>query len=95
MKKLSIVRFKPKPGKKDEFVAGILDFNKERMTASARTFYLMDYGDEVIAVAIRDPDNFAEDVSKGVEWLDQHRHLLEEYNAEDRHTIPMPGDLIG
>lgn len=95
MKKLSIVRFKPKPGQKDDFVAAITDFNKERMVASARTFYLMDYGDEVVAVAIRDTDNFAEDVSKGVEWLDQHRHMLEEYNAEDRNTIAMTGDLIG
>ena len=95
MKKLSIVRFKPKSGQKDDFVAAITDFNKERMVASARTFYLMDYGDEVVAVAIRDTDNFAEDVSKGIEWLDQHRHMLEEYNAEDRNTVAMTGDLIG
>ena len=33
-------------------------------------------------------------MSGGVDWLDTQRHLLEEFNEVDRHTIPLTGDLI-
>ena len=33
-------------------------------------------------------------MSGGVDWLDTKRHLLEEFNEVDRHTIPLTGDLI-
>ena len=35
-----------------------------------------------------------ESAKQGVGWLDQQRHLLQEHNEVDRHTIFMTGDLI-
>jgi hypothetical protein len=29
-----------------------------------------------------------------VNWLDTQRHLLQEYNEVDRHTLPVTGDLV-
>ena len=31
---------------------------------------------------------------EGVEWLDSVKHMLQEYNPTDRHTIPITGDLF-
>ena len=58
------------------------------------THYLMTHGDEIYAVVIRDANALQEKASKGVEWLDTQRHLLQEYNEVDRHTLPLTGDLI-
>jgi hypothetical protein len=54
----------------------------------------MTHGDEIYAVAIRDADALQESASKGVEWLDTQRHLLQEWNDVDRHTLPVTGDLV-
>ena len=56
--------------------------------------YLMTHGDEIYAVAIRDADALQESASKGVEWLDTQRRLLQEWNDVDRHTLPVTGDLV-
>ena len=50
--------------------------------------------DEVVAVAIRDADKLEESVKQGVGWLDQQRHLLQEYNDLDRHAMATTGDLV-
>ena len=58
------------------------------------THYLMTHGEEIYAIAIRDADVLQEKASKGVEWLDTQRHLLQEWNEVDRHTLPVTGDLV-
>ena len=94
MKKMSIIRFRPKNGCMDEFIEASLKFSKDRGTAVPPTHFLMKSGEEVIAVVIRDSDTLNESMSGGVDWLDTQRHLLEEFNEVDRHTIPLTGDLI-
>ena len=54
----------------------------------------MTHGDEIYAVAIRDADALQERSAEGVNWLDNQRHLLQEYNEVDRHTLPVTGDLV-
>ena len=52
-------------------------------------------GDEVIAVVIRDADSFEESAKDGVvNWLDERRPMLQEYDPVNRHTIPISGDLV-
>ncbi len=94
MKKLSIIRFKPKPECFDEFLENVRANSRESRTANQPTHYLTAHGDEIDAVAIRHADVLQEKASKGVEWLDTQRHLLQEYNEVDRHTLPVTGDLV-
>jgi hypothetical protein len=54
----------------------------------------MTHGDEIYAIVIRDANVLQEKASKGVNWLDTQRHLLQEYNEVDRHTLPVTGDLV-
>jgi len=35
-----------------------------------------------------------QNAAEGVNWLDTQRHLLQEFNEVDRHTIPLTGDLV-
>ena len=93
MKKLSIIRFKPKPGCFDEFLANVAENSKESRTANPPTHFLMTRDDEIFAIVIRDADSLAQQSAQGVNWLDTQRHLLQEFNEVDRHTIPMTGDL--
>ena len=91
-KKLSIVRFKPKPEHFDEFIAAIKERNNG--DTAMTEFKLMKTATEVVAIGVRDPSVFDESVQSGVEWLDQHRHMLQEYDPINRHTIPMTGGLV-
>ena len=62
---------------------------------SQNTHITVTAGDEVIAVVIRDADGFEESAKEGVvNWLDQRRPMLQEYDAVNRHTIPLSGDLV-
>ena len=54
----------------------------------------MTQGDEIYGVVIRDADTLQESASKGVNWLDTQRHLLQEYNEVDRHSLPVTGNLV-
>jgi|TARA_B100000768_G_C10941800_1_gene234016 hypothetical protein len=94
MKKLSIIRFKPKPECFDEFLASMKAYAKDRATSNPPTHLLMTTKDEVIGVVIRGDDAINESMKTGVNWLDQQRHLLQEYNEVDRHTMPVTGDLV-
>ncbi|MBL6780083.1 MAG: hypothetical protein ISQ25_11490 [Rhodobacteraceae bacterium] len=49
---------------------------------------------EVVVIGVRDPSVFDESVRSGVEWLDQHRSMLQEYDPVNRHTLPLTGDLV-
>ena len=94
MKKLSIIRFKPKPENFQEFLQNLRQNSSQGRTAIPPTHYLMAHGDEIYAVAIRDADALQESSAEGVNWLDNQRHLLQEYNEVDRHTLPVTGDLV-
>jgi len=49
----------------------------------------------LIAVVIRDADGFEESAKEGlVNWLDERRPMLQEYDPVNRHTIPLSGDLV-
>ena len=91
-KKLSIIRFKPKPEHYDQFLADVLENNKDK---DPHTRLAVKAGDEVIVVAIRDADGFEERAKDGVvNWLDERRPMLQEYDPVNRHTIPLTGDLV-
>ena len=94
MKKLTIVRFKPKPEHFDAFVQEL----KQASTAPDRTAILNSFvrtkDEEVFSIVIRHADKLEEDAKRGVKTLDGMRHMLQEYNEVDRHTIPLTGDLV-
>jgi hypothetical protein len=90
MQKLSIIKFKPKQGCLDEFAANLIAFNDSKH----RVFHLMQSGDELHAIVIRDADILTQDAATGVQFLDGQRHLLQEFDAVNRHTIPLSGDLL-
>ena len=91
-KKLSIVRFKPKPEQFDEFVQ-LLKARHESDPAMTDT-KIMTTNEEVVGVVVRDTKIFSENVQSGVEYLNTVRHMLQEYDPVNRHTIPMTGDLV-
>ena len=91
-KKLSIVRFKPKPEHFDEFVQ-LLKARYESDPAMTDT-KIMATEDEVVGIVVRDTKIFSENVQSGVEYLNTVRHMLQEYDPVNRHTIPMTGDLV-
>ena len=91
-KKLSIIRFKPKPEHYDQFLADVMINNKDK---DPNTRFAVKAGDEVIVVAIRDADGFEQRTKESVvNWLDERRPMLQEYDPVNRHTIPLSGDLV-
>ena len=91
-KKLSIVRFKPKPENFDEFVQ-LLKARHESDPAMTDT-KIMTTEEEVVGIVVRDTKIFSENVQSGVEYLNTVRHMLQEYDPVNRHTLPMTGDLV-
>ena len=91
MKKLSIIRFKPKPECYEEFLAAL---KIQATNAQHIEHRIVRCDDEVVAISIREADKLAGSAKQGVEWLDRHRHLLQEWNDVDRHTLAMTGDLV-
>ena len=91
-RKLSIVRFKPKPECFDEFLQNIQAWQSQ--IHSDNGHLLMRTNEEVVAVVVRDSEMLQENIQRGVAWLDSQRPLLQEYNEVDRHTLPMTGDLV-
>ena len=91
-KKVSVIQFKPKPEHYEQFLSDVLESVKDREPNEHFTFTA---GDEVIAVVIRDADGFEESAKEGVvNWLDERRPVLQEYDTVNRHTIPLSGDLV-
>ena len=90
MQKLSIIRFKPKLGCLDEFATNLTAFNETKH----RIFHLMQSGDELHAIVIRNAEILTQDAADGVNWLDGQRHLLQEFDSKNKHTIPLSGDLL-
>ena len=50
--------------------------------------------EEVFSIVIRKADQLEADAKQGVEYLNTVRHMLQEYNETDRHTIPLTGDVV-
>ena len=94
MNKVSVIRFKPKPECFNEFLNNIKERNIDKANTTPPTHYLMTTADEVVAIAFRAESELSQSSAKGVNWLDTQRHLLLEYNKEDRHTIPLTGNLV-
>ena len=75
----------------DTFLADVVENGKDREPNT----HFTTAGDEVIAVVIRDADSFEESAKDGVvNWLDERRPMLQEYDPVNRHTIPISGDLV-
>ena len=91
-RKISIVRFKPKPECFDEFLQNIQDWHAQVFTDG--DYRIMRTHDEVIGIVVRDSEMLEENIKLGVKWLDSQRPLLQEYNDVNRHTMPMTGDLV-
>ena len=86
------IRFKPKPEHYDDFLQDVIENGKEREPG---THFVMKKDDEVIAIVIRDSEGFEQSAQDGVvNWLDERRPMLQEFDPVNRHTIPMTGDLI-
>ena len=93
MRKMSIVRYKPKPECYDEFLEALQTLQNERATAVPPAAWTLKKDDEIIRVVIRDLEEFSSDVSN-TNWLDSARHLLQELNEVGRHSIPLTGDIV-
>ena len=93
MKTCSIIRYKPKEDQYEAF----LEARRVRSEALIEhpnrvTEYTLLAGDEVVSVVIyNDVDYVFKMQDDALEWLDQHRHMLEEYSSADRHTIAITG----
>ena len=81
-KKLSIVRFKPKPEHFDEFVQ-LLKARHESDAAMSDT-KIMTTEDEVVGIV-----DFSENVQSGVEYTQYGETHAAEYDPVNRHTIPI------
>ena len=92
IKKLSIVRFKPKPENFDEFVQLLKERHESDPVLTDTK--IMTTTDEVVGIVVRDTEVFSENVQSGTEYLNTIRHMLQEYDPVNRHTIPMTGDLV-
>ena len=67
-KKLSIVRFKPKPEYFDEFLQNIQAWQSQ--VHADDDHLLMRTDEEVVAVVVRDSEMLQENIQLGVAWLD-------------------------
>ena len=83
---------KPKTEHFDELIATLTKRNSG--DSGVNEFKLMKTATEVVVIGVRDPSVFDESVRSGVEWLDQHRCMLQEYDPVNRHTLPLTGDLV-
>ena len=94
MKKLSIIRFKPKPEHYDEFVQSLKTYISLPERSGIIAHFIMTKDEEVFIIVIRKADQLEADAKQGVEYLNTVRHMLQEYNETDRHTIPLTGDMV-
>ena len=94
MKKLSIIRFKPKAENYDEFVQSLKHFISLPERKGIVNSFILIKDDEVFSIVVRQADQLESDAKQGVEYLDTVRYMLQEYNETDRHTIPLTGDLV-
>ena len=94
MKKLSIIRFKPKAEHFDEFVVSLKHFISLPDRKGITDSFIMTKDEEVFSIVVRYADQLETDAKQGIVYLNSVRHMLQEYNEIDRHTIPLTGDLV-
>ena len=81
MKTIKIVYFKPKP----EY----FEHHVEALKKSSPESYVFTRDDEVIEIWLQPSvEKLAEQQSKALDWLDDHRYMLKEYPPEVGHTRP-------
>lgn len=56
--------------------------------------HIMQPSDELHAIVIRDADIFDHDAAEGVKWLDGYQYFLQEFDAINKHSIPLSGGLL-
>ena len=80
----------------DKGISLLVPFLVNGKDREPNTHFTVTAGDEVIAVVIRDTDSFEESAKDGVvNWLDERRPILQEFDAVNRHTISLSRDLVG
>ena len=94
MKKLSIIRLKSKPEHYGEFVKLLKQFISLPDKKGIVDSFIMTKDEEVFSIVVRHAVLLENDSKQGVKYLDSVRHMLQEYNEIDRHTIPLTGDLV-
>ena len=86
MRKMSTVRYKPKPECYDEFLEALQTLQNERATAVLPAAWTLKNNYEIIRVVTRSLEEFSPDLSN-TNWLDTVRHLIQEFNEVGRHAI--------
>ena len=94
MEKLSIIRFKPNPEHYDAFVKSLKHFILLPDKRGIVDSFIMTKDKEVLSIVVRYADQLKSASKQGVKYLNTVKHMLEEYNEIDRHTIPLTGDLV-
>ena len=85
MKTMTIVRYKPKPEHYDLFLSDLI-------SASGRSHYIASRDDEVLHVWVsKSIDRLTDEQPGALSWLDEHRHMLQEYSEEEGHTRVITG----
>ena len=81
MKTMTMVYYKPKPKYFDSYVKALKKISPNS--------YILTRDEEVIEIWIMDSiEELADAQPEGLEWLDDHRHMLQEYSAAEGHTRP-------
>ena len=81
MKTLTVIYFKPKPEHFDEYVEALKKISPDS--------YICSRDEEIIQVFVNNSIEALTDTQpEDLEWLDQHRHMLQEYSAEEGHSRP-------
>ena len=81
MKNLSLIYFKPKSEHSDEFVEALKKIYSDSYIRS-RDKELIQFFFNNCSEALTDSQ------AENLEWLNQHRHMLQEYSAKEGHSRP-------
>ena len=82
MKTMTMIYYKPNPEHFDDFVGAL-----KKISPGS---YVLARDEEVIEVFIMDSiEELTASQPEGLEWLDEHRYMLQEYSPEEGHTRPM------
>jgi hypothetical protein len=84
MKTMTMVYFKPKPEYFEQYV--------EALKKSSPDSYILTRDDEVIEIWLQQSvEKLAEQQLEALDWLDDHRYMLEEYSPEEGTYAPLHG----
>ena len=81
MKTMTMVYYKPKPEYFYLYVEALKKISPDS--------YILTRDEEVIEIWIMDSiEDLTEAQPEGLDWLDEHRHMLQEYSRAEGHTRP-------